>query len=327
MADHTNKDIEFLSNRELVGILRSLLDELDVVANTGAHRATTYLAVSAIEGIFGEILRLLDIGPGAVPGKWPKRKDGGLKKPAELTLAEREWVLKAAGALPSSFEELYGPVRGFRNYMHPERELKDRTPIAQSVAQLALACLNGLIEEYAPRRFAAGQEWQLMYGIAQVPAADVVRMPQNPGEAVSFLVSKLPAERFEEVAFRVSMPPDTVFNFVYNYFSLDQFRAARIEGRAGQNGRGFDNGQVLCTKWRAWGMNGRYTADSEPSPRELQHAMRVTFDPPGAFVPIVDGVPLELQGGIDWEYDPQGKIGFMTELGPVSVIDLVVRAR
>ena len=61
------KDIEFLSNRELVEIFRSVLNELDIVASAGAHRATTYLAVSPIEGIFGEIVKLLDIGPSTVP--------------------------------------------------------------------------------------------------------------------------------------------------------------------------------------------------------------------------------------------------------------------
>ncbi len=41
MASFTTKDIEFLSNRELIDILGSLLQELDVEANAGAHRSTT----------------------------------------------------------------------------------------------------------------------------------------------------------------------------------------------------------------------------------------------------------------------------------------------
>jgi len=136
MVNFTNKDIEFLSNRELVDILRSLLHELDVVASSGAHRSTTYLAVSAIEGLFGEILKLLRIQPSTVPQAWPTDKKGKPKALTDLSLYERELVLQAANALPQDFEKLYGPVRGFRNYMHPERELKERTPIANPLDSL-----------------------------------------------------------------------------------------------------------------------------------------------------------------------------------------------
>jgi hypothetical protein len=63
MTNLTNKDIEFLSNQDLIGVLRSVLNELDVVSSSGAHRSTTYLAVSTIEGLFTEILALLRIQP------------------------------------------------------------------------------------------------------------------------------------------------------------------------------------------------------------------------------------------------------------------------
>jgi hypothetical protein len=324
MATFTNKDIDFLSNRELIDILGSLLQELDVVATSGAHRATTYLAMSAIEGLFGEIMKLLRIQPSTTPDAWPLDKNSEPKALANLKLHEREEILQAAKALPLDFEKLYKPVRKFRNYMHPERELKEQTPIAQSVAQLALACLNALIEKYASRRFVATEVWHVTYGLAQVPAEDVIQMPQKRGESESVLVSDLAAQNFREVTFSVLIPPDAIFNFVYNYFSLDQWRAARIEGREGRNGRGRDNGQLLCTKWPAWAISGRYTNESEPSPKQRQHTVQVVLDPPGTFTLTVDDVPLELQGGVDWEFNPQGKIGFMTEVGLVSITDLQV---
>jgi hypothetical protein len=42
-----------------------------------------------------------------------------------------------------------------------------------------------------------------MHGLAQVLADNMIQMPQNPGDGVSLLVSKLPAEKFREVTFRV----------------------------------------------------------------------------------------------------------------------------
>lgn len=332
MASFTNKDIYFLSNQELIDILRSLLGELDIVAAAGAHRSTTYLAVSAIEGLFDELWKLLRVKRGVVPPEvWPKYEGGTNKdKPKEiryLSRGDKEQILQAIDALPRDFAKLYEPVRRFRNYMHPDRELKEQTPIDQSIAQLALACLNAIIEKYSSQRFAAMQQWQLEYGLAEVLADGMISMPQIPGGRVSLLVSENQARSIQEITFDILVPPDAIFNFVYNYFSLNRFRAARIEGRVGQSGRGADNGQVLCTRWGAWAMSGRYTEDSEPDPNRRRHTMRAVLNPPDSFALMVDGKSLALDNEVGWDFDPDGKIGFMTELGPVSVVDLQVRAR
>jgi hypothetical protein len=55
--------------------------------------------------------------------------------------------------------------------------------------------------------------------------------------------------------------------------------------------------------------------------------MRVVLDPPGTFTLIVDNKQLTLEGGVDWEFDPQGKVGFLTEWKPVSVTDIEVQSR
>src|SRR5664279_4210806 len=112
MADPTNKDLIFLSDKKLIGILRSVLDELDVVARVEAPRSTTYLAVSAIEGLFGGILKLRGIFPkgGTVPPGWPlvRGKPTLLKR---LPLEKRIELLHKNNALPSNFEQLYHPLR------------------------------------------------------------------------------------------------------------------------------------------------------------------------------------------------------------------------
>jgi hypothetical protein len=82
MVNATNKNIEFLSDGELIEILKSVLQEIDIVVSSGAHRSTTFLAVSAIEGLFGEIMRLKKIPP--------VNKKGKPTTIANLTLEERE---------------------------------------------------------------------------------------------------------------------------------------------------------------------------------------------------------------------------------------------
>lgn len=324
MAELTNKNIEFLSDRELVIILRSILEEIDLVATIGAHRSTTYLAVSTIEGLLGDLIKLLNIQPQDVLTVWPKKK-AKFKKLAELHLKERVDILKTTGDLPPAFENLYHLLREFRNYMHPEKELREQTPIAQSIGQLALASLNALIEMYEPLRFIVGQKWELIHGEAQVPESNLIHMPQKPGDHVSLLVSEFPAQHLKEITFQVLKPADSIFNFVYNYSSKDGFMAARIEGRPGHNGMGLDNGRLVCTTWRTWTITDRYV--TEPNPESRQHSVRVVLDTPGNFDIVVDGQSLELTGGVSWGFGPQDRIGFMTEWGHVSIVDISLQTK
>jgi len=271
MAILTNKNIEFLSNPDLIAILGLILEELDVVASGGAHRSTTYLAVSALEGLFNEILKLLRIAPtaGSVPTGWPLKSNGKPKSASKLTLEDVHNTLRAHGALSSDFDQLYGPLRQFRNYMHPKLELRDSKPISQSVALRALAALNALIEDYQFRRFVALQEWTLVHGRAQVMTDDAIDMSQSYGEQVSLLVSEEPARHYKKIKLAVFVQPGAIFNFVYNYSSRDKFMAARVDGRADQNGHGLDNGRLVCNKWQAWSIIDRYMGSSDPDPRSL----------------------------------------------------------
>src|SRR5258706_6971748 len=131
MTNLTNKSLEFLSNEELINILQSVLSEIDVAENVKAHRSTTYLAVSAIEGLFGELLKLLMLEPSTVPS-WPKDRNGKYLKPESLNNMIE--IFDAANALPDDFKlDFYHTLRQYRNYMHPKTELHDLKPIKQSV--------------------------------------------------------------------------------------------------------------------------------------------------------------------------------------------------
>jgi hypothetical protein len=321
MTNFTNKNLDFLSDEKLINILNSILDELEIVIAAGAYRSTTYLAVSAIEGLFRRLIDLLRIQP-KTP-EWPQRdKKGNFKALTDLSLFEMENILAANGGLPQDFENLYNPLRNYRNYMHPKLEIEDR-PINQSIGFIALACLDALIELYSPLRFVAGHQWRIIYGLAQVPENSVIHMP-HAGDHVSLLVSEKEARTFQEITFRVIVSPGTVFNFVYNYFSPDKFMAARIEGRP-EYGKSGVNGRLVCTKWRSWFISGQYIVTSEPDPQKYEHIIRVVLNPSGNFSVIADQQKLEL-ANVDWGFNPAGKVGFMTELGLVSILDLEVKS-
>ena len=310
MASLTNKNIEFLSDRELISILLSVLNEIDMVANLGAHRSTTYLAVSTIEGLFSDLLRLKQVA--------------SEKESNDLALKVKYDKLQTAEVISKDFQSLFAPLIKYRNYIHPHLE-DGEFPITQSVAQRAIASLNSLIEQYEKLRFIANQEWHLEYGIAQVPANNVIYMPQNNGDPVSLLVIKLPAQHFQEMTFRVRIPAHAIFNFIYNFSSLDKFMGARIEGRIGENGRGLANGRIVCRKWRKVDISGQYTKESEPNPQKLDHLVKIVMNPPTDFSITVDGVRIELENKLHWGFRPKEKIGFMTECGDVSILDLKIK--
>ncbi len=325
MLIQTNKNLDFLSDEKIINLVNSILTEIDVVSSVGAHRSTTYLSVSAIEGLFDALIQLKDINASNLP-TWPQYKDkirkGVAKKFDDLTLEDKEYILRDVNALHPDFTAIYQTVRKFRNYMHPEREIRNKTPITQSIGQLTLASLNALIEQFEFTRFIANHEWKLIYGLARVPNNRTIHMPQNPGQYKSLLVSDKKAGSFKELRFRVVVPNEAIFNFIYNYFSPNKFMGARIEGRVGIDGRGSHNGRLIGSSLDSWSINAQYTANTEPDPKKQEHTVRVVMQPQTAFAIYVDNVQLILRNGTDWEYNPEGQIGFLTELVPVSIVDV-----
>jgi hypothetical protein len=310
MTNLTNKNIDFLSDREVIDILLSVLNELDLVASVGGHRSTTYLAVSGVEGLFSEILRLKQITSG--------------NKAEDLALREKYNKLSSAGVLSKDFQSLFEPLIRYRNYLHlnVEKDEQSKLSITQSVAQRALSALNSLIEDYQNLRFIAGQEWRLEYGIAQVPDNKTIYMPPNPGDHVSLLISEQPASHFKTISFDVIIPRNTIFNFIYNFQSMNNFAGTRIEGREASDGKGYDSGRFRCVKWRAWPINARYV--TEPSPAKQRHSVQIILNPHQSFKIVVDDVELVLEDNMHWGFHKNKKIGFMTELGLVSIFDLKV---
>lgn len=323
MTKLSDINLEFLSDEKLINVLRPILDEIDTVANYEAHRSTTYLAVSVIEGVFRELINLLGLTYNNV-ATWPKNPKTNLPiKPKDLTLELLGNILKDEKKLPQDFDDLYDRVRGYRNYMHTAEELRKLRPIDQAVSHLTLACLTALLHQYSPLRFLATQQWRLECGNAHPQVGNSIDM-QHSGEIFfALLVSELPAKNFKEITFRVTIPQDKIFNFVYNYSSKNRFMAARIDKRKHTDPM-YYHGLLKCPEWRSWDIIDHYTEASEPRFQKQEHDIRVILSPATSFGVEVDGKPLVLKGGTAWNFNPDDKIGFMTELGMVTIKDISV---
>ncbi|MBL8162268.1 MAG: hypothetical protein JNJ61_09810 [Anaerolineae bacterium] len=322
MFPSTNKGVEFLSNEELIQVLSSVLEEIDIIVEAGAHRSATYLAVSTIEGVCREIIRLKKLNHKNAPKSWPMDKNGPIDL-SQLNLQKLIEILKETHNLPTHLEDKYDLLRQFRNYIHPDNELRNVSKlqrINQSVAQLSLSCLNALLEQYGNLRFVGSHEWVVEYGMAQVPSDNVIRMPQYAGQFKSLLISSEKAQLFHAISFVVDIPRSAIFNFVYNYTSKDDFMAARIEGRG--DDFGFHDGKLRAASWNSWHIVAPYTPETAPKPSNRQHTVDIVFSP---FSIQVDGIALVLQDKLDWEFDPNKRIGFLSEHGLVSILDLQIQ--
>jgi len=168
MIEHTNKNVDFLSDPKLVELVRGNLRELDAVIEVGAHKSTLFVAMSVVEGILPELIEQEDLPQLRALPQWPMNPNGSAKKTkSQLNVKERIAILSAISRLPSGFEQTYGPLWDYRNQVHVEAALRQQKPISRSIAQLSVAALNALIEVNKQHRHFAEADWRVKRGIVQ----------------------------------------------------------------------------------------------------------------------------------------------------------------
>lgn len=359
IPNYINTNLEFLSNEKLINILGDVLQEINATISVGAHRSTLYLAVSAIEAIGSELLKLkgsneakklieiidslhkerllprfgydenteyLDVSPIEVIEnelstllkiiEELKKKDlkeiiDSLHKDSLLPPFRYNYKNEGKDISKDISKDIYHLVRNYRNYIHLDEKIESYPK--QSATYLALACLNALIEHYENKRFVAESTWDLKYGVCRV-SNGIIHMPQKIPVSfpnVPILVTEIEAHK--GISFGVKLPEDAIFNFVYNFKHLGDFMAFRIDGRK----PGYrDNGRLICEKWPNWLCQNRYKKEPEV---KASYKVNVNFE--NQFEVKIDDEKLELNNA-EWKFEKNYAIGFMTELGPVSISNI-----
>ena len=322
LAEHTNKDVLFLSDQKAVEIVRSILAEVDQLVSVGAYRSIVYLCVSAIEGIFGDLLTLLQPTDKKVAGSWPK-ENGHLRRVSTLKLRERENILRDAGALPPTFEALYEPLIGFRDFVHLDAELRNRDRIELATSQAALSALNALIEKYRFVRFLSGARWTVHHGAVQVssPEGQVHLMPSQ-GDDIALLVSNDRAQKWIGISFDLVIDQGSVFEFIYNFRSKDVFRAVRFDKRVGPAGGSWNSGRLVCTQWRNWTIDSRL--NNEPDVNKEHHKVEIKWPRGQDLKLLVDGAEVRPADRPNWGFRRDQRIGFMSECEDCRLFNLSI---
>lgn len=298
-------DLWFLPTPRLVTIVQEVLGELDQVAQQGSPRSVVFLSSCAVEGMLCHMKRQLPNPTDILDAKTflPSVKDD---------LAEA--ILMARPFLPEWFIAGFKDFWPFRNYVHALNELnlgQDR-PIDNSVARLGLALLSAYLIAFSSRRFIEKEEWQVVTGRPEYhkdPRALHLPIAERPSH--SFLVRTQPPGSDFELKFKVHIPANGMFNFVYNYESARSFKMIRLDKRSGYGG--IHEGLLFCDDWLHWthipppGFNPGVPVGT------LVHNVAIRAVG-GSLSFEVDGqIRTRIIDGSDWEFDPRLQIGFFNE--------------
>lgn len=326
----TKKEINFISDIDLRVVLYERLKELDRIFLVNANYSTIFLAISTVEGILKHIAAIFKtyIQKSQNYPNYPN--SNRRKKFTDLTIDELYDLLKEIDILPiiENFEHIYGLFRRYRNFIHPQKQTKERWPTDLGYAQMAIGLLNATVS-YLDRHIFINKE--IFEKIAGNPDYDSKVLylkldKENPyNKTHSFLVWNRKISDTLSLNFDLELSKDSVFNFVFNFVNDGSFKMLRLDNRERDK-----NCVLHCTQKYFW--KERLIADPESPPDKPVLPVEIKIDfKRGEFRFAVDKNPYSFK---DWGKDTGNirdlftelkkdlKIGFFNEVGPVSLSNI-----
>jgi hypothetical protein len=309
----TNKELSFLSDPELEQIIINILFEIDNLVIINAYRSMLYLSMSTLEGILSNVLLLNENKIKAFPS-YPKDKKGQHKKREDLDLRDKIFLANKLGIIKDDYLDVSDKFRLFRNYMHPERELKEKEPLDLGLGQIALGLMNHIIIEMGKIRFIDEKIWHVLSG---KPSYNSIQAK------IDFIVYRIRTNSFIitddykgidiEITFELHIGKHAVFNLVYNYEDEDTFNMLRFDTRINER-----SGILECKRKYAWKLVKEY--DWEIKKDELNRVKVVLCQKNlTAFLndnELIRDIPCDLNKCI----------GFFNEVDNVSITNLEIKS-
>lgn len=228
----TNKNLTFINDPILRKSLQKRLDEMDRIFFVNANYSIIFLAMSIIEGIFKHIAEIFedeikrDSSYPIDKGK-PKTIDN---VPADILYA----LLKDKCRLSNieNFDKVYKLFRGYRNFIHPQKENEKVWMIDIGQAQMALGLLNATIEQFSKYIFIGKEIWKIIEGKPDYDSDQgVLQLPFLRTHVNSFLILDRKVSGSFLLDFELELLPNSVFNFVFNFHDEGSFNMIRLDNR------------------------------------------------------------------------------------------------
>jgi hypothetical protein len=320
----TRKELRFIDSLSLRTILLKRLHELDRVFLVNAHSSILFLSISCIEGILKHVASIFKEEIKRSP-EYPEDK-GKKKKFNDLTIEDLYTLIRGLGLLPGpSSEHIYKRFRDYRNYIHPQKQLKAEWPIDIGQAQMAVGLLNETITSLSKKIFIEKDTYSVIEGDPDYSEKTLyLKFHQTPLH--SLIIYDCPISEKVSISFDLELPRKSILNFVFNYIDEDNFKMIRLDSR---EFKGYRNSLLYCTQKYFW--RAIYYADPDkPQSVEISRIEIVIDFEEKAFTFHVDGRQYIFKDSKNTEIDiykeiSRGKkIGFFNEVGTVRIHNLKI---
>jgi hypothetical protein len=321
----TEKDLGFINNVDLRNALLERLSELDRVFSVNGNFSTVFLAISTIEGIFKH---LADIFKAELKrsSKYPTN-NGVPRKFDRLRLEELYLLLEDIGRLPSrpDIDRIYSLLRTYRNFIHPQAQVRKRWTIGLGEAQMALGLLNATVAHLTQYVFLGNEVFVKRAGNPDYnDFTRVLHLQMQNTRLNSLLILDRPVSDTLSFSFDLELPQNSLLNFVFNFVDDGDFKMLRLDNREGMR-----NCVLRCPQKYRW--SEILYADPEHPPPGPKYPVTIEIDfHRQIFALTANGNAFSFKdaGGnvrdLFDELQPGLKTGFFNEVGAVKLLNLTL---
>lgn len=244
----TRKDLRFIDKANIRNVLLDRLNELDRVFLVNANCSTIFLSISCIEGIFKHIASIFkaEIKQSL---NYPKNLKGKKKSFDKLTITELYSLLKEQNLLPDpQLDNIYNLFKDYRNFIHPQKQMKMNWPIDLGQSQMAIGLLNATITSLSKNIFIKKNTFTIIEGDPDY-SDNTLYLKLHITPLHSFVVLEQPVSDRITVSFDLELPKKSILNFVFNYSDENSFKMIRLDARESPE---FHNCLLHCTQKYFW---------------------------------------------------------------------------
>jgi len=323
ITEITTKEISFINDIDFRNILYDRLNEIDRVFTVNANYSTIFLSVSTIEGIFKHLAEIFkdDIKKLTI---YPKTQKGKRKRFDQISIDEFYILLREIGILPKieHLEKIYKLFKDYRNFIHPHAQKKKSWAIDLGQAQMALGLLNATLSCLSQNIFIGKDIYRKLSGSPDYDKDCVLHLDLARTRVHSFIITKsIVAERLS-LSFDLELPPNSIFNFVFNFKDEGSFKMLRLDNR---RHRDKPNCLLHCTQKYYW-IPVMFAKERHPPVSKMIFPVNIELDKSNKlFQFTVDGKKYQFEDSrgknadLFAEFTPGLKVGFFNEEGPVKL--------
>lgn len=228
----SRKALGFIDDKNLQVVIEQRLDELDRAFSVNANLSTIILSISCIEGIFKHIASIFKATMLTSPD-FPKKSDGTNKAFHRLTIEEIYRLLLERDILQRipNFDQIYTLFRNYRNFIHPQKQIKESWPVGLGQAQMAIGLLNATIDQISKYIFIGSEILQKVSGRPMFDLSKVLHLDTANIRTHSFVVLKRRIDSDFNLKFDLELGNRAIFNLVFNFVDDSNFKMLRLDNR------------------------------------------------------------------------------------------------